>query len=381
MIIKSIEIFHVVLPMKFDFKTAKTVLKNRETLIVRIKDELGYTGYGEIVAFRESFYSDETIIDAKRILAEKYLRILVGRSVEHPFEIHEIIDKTYPMTVAGLENALLDVYAKRHNQFILDSVFEESINTKITAGVTIGDLDLSDMINQIKANIRCGYSRFKLKIKPGSSVSKVKKIREIFPDIRLLVDANRSFRMCDFEELEVLDTLDLLCIEEPLAESDYMHSPMLQAKMKTPICLDESIASEEALEHAIHSGAMRMINLKIGRVGGMYYTKKMIDMCRANGIGFWIGSMVESGISKSLHVYLAGLKDVSMPGDLSASSRYFEKDLIHSGIQVCDGKIEIKKKIGLSVDVDEEYLVTQTIDYFSEGPDTDEVKNMFGEKT
>lgn len=369
MIVKSVEVFHVTLPMKFEFKTAKAALRDRETLVVRIKDELGHVGYGEIVAFSEGFYTEERIVDAKKVLAEKYLRRLVGRSLGHPFEIHEIIDNSFPMTVAGLENALLDLYAKRHGIFVLDSVFQEEICTEITAGVTIGDLDVSEMIEQIKAYLNQGYMRFKVKIRPESSIDKLKRIKDVFPSIQLLADANRSFRMSDLPELEAIDTLNLLCIEEPLVESEYLQYPTLQAHLKTPICLDESIASEEALKHAIHSRAFRMLNLKIGRVGGLYHAQKMIDLCRANNIGFWIGSMIESGISKMLHVYLAGLKDTCIPGDLSASCRYFEKDLIRPGIQVCDGKIGINKGIGLSVEIDEAYLISQTIDYFIETSD------------
>jgi len=338
-------------------------MDHRETLIIKIHDAFGHVGFGEIVAFNDPFYTEETIEIAKRISTETILPQLMGMRIEHPFEIHSLFDNKYPMTVAGFENALLDLYSKRKKQFILDLVFQEEMSSEIASGIAIGDGDIDSTIKKMNEYHWNGHSRFKIKISPLNGFEKMKAIREAFPDMTLLVDANRSYGIDDINELRKFDALDLACIEEPLRKSDFQFLPELQRQMKTPVCLDESILSMEDLENAIKLKAFKVLNIKIGRVGGLFYAKQMIEMCREHDIKFWIGSMLESGISKILHVYLSSLKDVYIPGDLSASERYFDHDLIRPDIKVVDGKIRVRKGVGLGVEVDEMRLVSQTIDY------------------
>jgi o-succinylbenzoate synthase len=361
--IKQIELFHVKMPLNFTFKTSQASLNYRETIVIKMSDELGNKGYGEVVAFNEPFYTNETLLDSKSVLVNKYIPKLMHEDIEHPFDIHNWIGLSYPMAAAGLENALVDLYARRQNKTIMDTVFDEEINDEIYAGVVLGDLEVSNLINQIGSYLKEGYIRYKLKIKPEDGFTKLKAVREKYPDIKLLADANKSYKIEQVEELKKLDELNLLCIEEPLDSSELLKYQKLQEFMKTPICLDESIQTIEELKSAIELKAFKVLNIKIGRVGGIFYVKQMIELCRENNIKYWIGSMVESGISKILHVSLAGLKDTYIPGDLSSSNRYFKKDTISPEITVENGRIKVPKGFGLGVEVDENAINNFKIDY------------------
>lgn len=351
--------------MKFTFKSSQAVLNHRETLVIKVTDEVGNTGYGEVVAFNDPFYTQETLPQSKHILFHRFLPELLQKEIRHPFEIHERMDDiNYPMATAGMENALLDVYAIRQEQPILRTVFpKETGKEAIYAGIVLGDLEINSLLKQIEENLAEGYIRFKIKIKPKDGFSKLKRIRERYPDLMLLADANRSFSAEQIPELIKIDELGLLCLEEPLADGDFLAYQKLQAQMRTPLCLDESIQTVEDLKKAIQLKACQVINIKVGRVGGLYYAKQMIELCREHNIRYWIGSMMETGISKILHVHLASLRDNYIPGDLSPSRRYFSKDVIEPEIIAQNGFIQVPQGVGLGVEIDEESLKSFAIDY------------------
>lgn len=361
--IERIELFHVKMPLNFTFKTSQTILKHRETIIIKVIDELGNNGYGEVVAFNEPFYTNETLIDSKFMLINTYIPKLIQKDIKHPFDIHKWTNLSYPMALAGLENALVDLYARRHKQSIMDIIFDEETNDEIYAGIVLGDQDIPNLIKEIDQYQKEGYTRFKIKIKPNDGFVKLEAIRKKYPNIKLLVDANKSYGIEQIKELRRLDALNLLCIEEPLDSVDFLVYQKLQKEMQTPICLDESIQTIDELKTAIRLKAFKVVNIKIGRIGGIYYAKQMIDLCRKNNIQYWIGSMLESGISKILHVHLASLKDTYIPGDLSSTNRYFEEDIIKPKIIAEKGIIKILKGYGLGVEIDENTLNSFTIDY------------------
>lgn len=363
--IKKVELFHLKMPLKFVFKTSQTQLNQRETLILRISDELGNQGYGEVVAFTEPFYTGETLAQAKKQLVKKFIPLIQGKELKHPFEIHSWLDLSYPMTRAGLENALLDLYAKGHNQPIMETLFAEKTSETIEGGIVLGDLKVPTLVQQIEEYTFQGYSRFKIKIKSEDALKKLEVIRSKFPDLRLLADGNQSFTLEDLPQLKRLDELGLFCLEEPLAQGSIPAYQKLQGEMATPICLDESIQTMADLMKAIEINACQVVNLKVGRVGGLYYVKEMIKKCREYGIQYWIGSMLESGVSKILHVHLASLEDNYIPGDLSPSARYFIQDIIRPEITAENALIPVPQGPGIGVEVDEEALEFWTIDYFS----------------
>ncbi|MFA6988940.1 MAG: o-succinylbenzoate synthase [Candidatus Gastranaerophilaceae bacterium] len=365
--IEKIELFHIKMPLKFQFKTSQTIVRNRETIIIKASDEFGNIGYGEVVAFNEPFYTNETLSKSKQALIYKYIPKIINKNVKHPFDIHKWFDLSYPMALAGLENALLDLYARRYKQSVMDIAFNEETNDEIYAGIALGDQDVSNLKKQIEIYLEEGYTRFKIKIKPEDGFIKLKSIRQDYPDIRLLADANKSYKIEQIEELMKFDQLNLLCLEEPLDSLNFQVYQKLQKKMHTSICLDESIQTVDDLKTAISLKSLKAMNIKAGRVGGIYYARKMIELCRENNIKYWIGSMVESGVSKILHVHLASLKDTYIPGDLSSSKRYFEKDIIEPDITVENGIIKVPKGFGLGVKTDENLLKSYTIDYIRMG--------------
>lgn len=360
--IKKIELFHIKMPLKFNFKTSQTSINYRETIIIKVEDELNNRGYGEVVSFNEPFYTDETLEISKKALINEYIPII--KEINHPFDIHKYIGATYPMALAGLENALIDLYSKRNRKSIMELVFNEKTNEKIYAGVVLGDLEISMLIKQIEDYKKEGYIRFKIKIKPQDGFIKLKAIREYFPNIKLLADANKSYRIEQIDEIKKFDQLNLLCIEEPLNSESLLEYQKLQKELHTPICLDESIQIVNDLKTAIQLKALKVVNIKVGRVGGLYYAKQMIELCRENDIKYWIGSMVESGISKILHVHLASLKDTFIPGDLSSSNRYFKNDIIKPEIVAKNGIIKVPSGYGIGVKIKEDMLKDFTVDYY-----------------
>jgi len=365
--IKKIELFHIKMPLNFNFKTSQTSMNYRETIVIKAHDELNNNGYGEVVSFNDPFYTNETLEVSKKVLINKYIPKLMYKSMNHPYDIHKYIDATYPMALSGLENSLVDLYARKNNQSIIEFIFNEETNEQIYAGIVLGDLDISMLIKQIEDYKKEGYTRFKIKIKAQDGFLKLKTIRECYPDIKLLADANKSYSIEQIDELKKFDKLNLLCIEEPLNSENFLEYQKLQKVLHTPICLDESIQTVKDLKTAIKLKAFKVVNVKVGRVGGLYYAKQMIELCRENNIKYWIGSMVESGISKILHVHLASLKDTYIPGDLSSSNRYFKKDIIKPEIIAENGRIKVPKGYGLGVEIDEELLKGYTIDYIKIG--------------
>lgn len=364
---KQIELFHIKMPLNFNFKTSQASIKCRETIVIKAMDEFQNIGYGEVVSFNESFYTKETLASSKRVLINKYIKAVIHKDMDNPFDIHKYLDMECPMALAGLENALVDLYARRNKLSIMKLVFNEETTDEIYAGVVLGDLDIEMLIKQIEDYQKEGYTRFKLKIKPVDGFKKLKAIREIYPSIELLVDANRSYKLDQINEIRKLDEFNLICIEEPLNSKDFLEYQKLQNELSTPICLDESIQTINELKTAMELKAFKVLNIKVGRVGGIYYAKQMIDLCRENNINYWIGSMVESGISKILHVHLASLKDTYIPGDLSSSNRYFKKDIIIPEIIAQNGMIKVPKGYGLGVEIDEATLREYTIDYIKIG--------------
>ncbi|WP_298836300.1 o-succinylbenzoate synthase [Clostridium sp.] len=365
--IEQVELFHIKMPMNFTFKTSKASIKYRETIVIKATDELGNNGYGEVVSFKEPFYTNETLDGSKQVLINKYINAVIHHNIEHPFDIHKDLDVECPMALAGLENSLVDLYAKRNNKSIMKLVFDEETSDEIYAGIVLGDLDVKVLIRQIEDYQDEGYTRFKIKIKPVDGFIKLKAIREKYPDIQLLVDANKSYKFDQINDIKKLDQFNLKCIEEPLNTENFLEYQKLQKQLRTPICLDESIQTVNDLRTAILLKSFKVLNIKVGRVGGIYYAKKMIDICRENNIKYWIGSMVESEISKILHVHLASLNDTYIPGDLSSSKRYFKKDIIKPEIIVKKGLIKVPKGYGLGVEIDEAILKKYTIDYIKIG--------------
>ncbi|MCT4687848.1 o-succinylbenzoate synthase [Vallitalea sp.] len=353
--IKRVELFKIHLNIKFTFTSAKTSLGKRETIVIKITDYNGSYGYGEVVAFNKPFYTDETIDKSLHILENEYIDRLLNLQIDDPLEIHKIIDNKYPMTIAAIESALIDLYCRTNNIKAIDYLFDrEILKDKIKGGIALGDMEYEELTYNIRKYYNEGYKRFKLKIKPKTSLPKIIKIVHGFPNLRFLLDANRSFTLDDIKELKIYDSMNFICIEEPIKFKKIKELAWLQKQLITPICLDESIMNTKELKRAISLQAIKMLNIKCSRLGGMYYTKEAIKICRAESIPFWMGSMVESSIGKMIQVNLAFLGDNFIEGDLSSSSRYFNEDLIYPPLEFKKSyyKLSSNNSFGYEVNID-----------------------------
>ncbi|AYF99897.1 o-succinylbenzoate synthase [Lactococcus allomyrinae] len=359
--IKQITMYHVQLPMKFNFKTAKGEVKYRDTIILKVEDDMGLVGFGEVVSFTTPFYTSEIFENSWEKLEKDYIPNLLARSISHPFDIHQRFAHALPMAIAGLENALLDLYFKEKNENLIAGLFQETLQEKIPRGAVLGDMPLEQLLKETEQLVQAGVGRIKIKISPKDGFERTKLLVEKFPQIRFAVDANRSFSVADWAEIKKFDTLNLVCIEEAFSVSQLTELTEISSVLTTPLCFDESVQTLSELTEIAKLPGKTMLNIKIGRLGGLYQTMKAIDFCRQQKIGFWIGSMVESGISKILHIQLAALSGNVMAGDLSDSQHYFYEDLIKPEIAFPNGWMTVPTRVGIGVDINENALSHATI--------------------
>jgi O-succinylbenzoate synthase len=236
-------------------------------------------------------------------------------------------------------------------------------NKEVLSGVSIGIQDTAEeLLDQAEKFVSMGYPRIKIKIKPNVDIDRVAAVRKAFPDVQLMVDANNAYTLNDIDSLKALDEFDLLMIEQPLAHDDIFDHAKLQGQLKTPICLDESIQSPYFARVAIETNACRIINIKQGRVGGLTPAKEIHDLCHSAGIGVWCGGMFETGVGRALLVALAGLPNFIYPSDISASNRYYPRDIIETEFKLNpNGTISVPEEPGLGVTVDQKTLSKYTI--------------------
>ena len=371
--ITNIVLYHVQLPMKFTFKTAKGEVGVRDTLIVRLEDEAGYVGYGECVAFVDPFYTSETVASCWDVLCTRYLPNLLGQEVTTTLP-QQWLSEGMPMTVASVENALLHLQCARLGVNTVEYVLQQSLTRAVPTGIVIGEVPLDTLVDAVSSYVSQGCERIKLKVSPKDGYERLKRVRAAYPGLMLAVDANQSYTYQEMDKVRAFNGFDLACIEEPFQIDSLAIYQQYRSthnwEITTPICLDESILSYDDLVYAHSHGLLDVLNVKVGRLGGLRETAKVIHYCRDHGIQYWIGSMVESSISKWMHVQLAALGDAYMPGDLSDSLRYFNRDLtrppIVSRIQDCGTErlsrfVEVPNGAGLGVDVDIEAIESYCI--------------------
>ncbi len=363
--VDSVEIRLIRLPLKEAFETSFGRVHSRLIFLVRAAGH-GLSGWGEVVAAEEPRYSYETVGTASHAIRDYLAPALLAQPVAGledlaarfaPFKGHN-------MAKAGLELAWLDLLGQMRNQSLSELI--EGTHARVPVGVSLGiQPTLAALLERVDQYLALGYQRIKLKIKPGWDVNVVAEVRRRHPDILLSVDANSAFTLKDLDRLKALDAFNLLMIEQPLDHDDLLEHATLQAELKTPICLDESITSPRRAEQALRLGSCRLINIKIGRVGGYSQALAIHDLCYAQGIPVWCGGMLESGVGRAHNLALASLPGFTLPGDISASSRYFERDVIVPEVSVAaDGTAEVPRGPGLGFAVDLDYLerCTETVE-------------------
>ncbi|WP_078379288.1 o-succinylbenzoate synthase [Sutcliffiella halmapala] len=354
--IKKIEMFHTSMRLVQPFRTHLGTVTERESILLKITDVEGYSGWGEVVAFSSPWYTEETIGTAWHMLEEFFIPSIIEGEWDHPSTLYEALTvwKGNPMAKAGIEMAAWDLFAKKENKPLADYI--GGISKKVPAGVVVSVDTPSNMLATIAVRLKEGYERVKVKIDPENDYEMIKAIREVFPKLALMADANSAYKLDDVERLQRLDQFDLLMIEQPLAADDIVEHAQLQKKLSTPICLDESIVSYQDAENALKIGSCQVINIKIGRVGGLTNAIRIHDLCQQHNVPVWCGGMLETGISRAFNIALATLPNFSIPGDISASSRYWKKDVVEPEVVVRHGKIDVPTFPGIGFSVNEPYV-------------------------
>jgi o-succinylbenzoate synthase len=288
--------------------------------------------------------------------------LLQQKEIQHPDEVSERfahIRGNY-MAKAALEGAVWDLYARRQNLSLSKAL--GGSKSQIEVGLSVGiQPTIDETLRKIEAGLNEGYKRIKIKIKPSWDLNLTRAVRNEFPSIPLMVDANSAYTLADADHLAQLDEFDLMMIEQPLAHDDLIDHAELQVRMRTPICLDESIHSAEDVRKAIKLGSTQIINIKIGRVGGLTEAKKIHDLCQTYGVPVWCGGMLESGIGRAHNIAITTLANFTLPGDTAASSKYWPRDIVHPEITVDNGIISVPDTPGIGYEPDHDQIKALTL--------------------
>ena len=359
--IERIEMRLVRLPLNEPFETSFGSIDSRLIFLISLSSR-GLTGWGEVVAAEEPRYSYETVGTAQHVIRDYLAPAMLVRPLQ---DLKDLAARFatfsgHNMAKAGLELAYMDLLARTRGVSLSKLIGGE--RDRIPVGVSLGiQPSLDRLLERVDRYLLLGYQRIKLKIKPGWDLDVVGEIRRRYPDILLSVDANCAYTMADNDHLKALDEFRLLMIEQPLANDDLIDHAKLQSSLTTSICLDESITSPARAKQALDIGSCRIINIKIGRVGGYSQALAIHDLCYERNVPVWCGGMLESGIGRAHNIALASLPGFSLPGDVSASSRYFARDAIVPEVTVgADGTVEVPQRPGLGFEVDLDYIDDMT---------------------
>jgi o-succinylbenzoate synthase len=360
--IDRLELRLVKLPLVHFFETSFGRIDEKHFILVRVDGD-GVTGYGECVAEQDPYYSAETNATVWHIIEDFVAPRVLGVDFAHPRELFPALKaiRGHNMAKAAVEMAAWDLFAKQRGEPL--SRVLGGRTDRIASGVSIGiQRSLDELAAKVERELAAGYRRIKIKIKPGWDLAAVETVRARFGAIPLMVDANAAYTLGDADHLAQLDRFDLMMIEQPLDYDDIADHAALQRRLTTPICLDESIKTVGVAREAIAAGACRIINIKPGRVGGFGESIRLHDLCASHGIPVWHGGMLESGIGRAANVHLSTLANFTLPGDIAASKRYFDPDLIEPPIEVAaDGTIAVPTGPGIGVAVRQDRVEAATI--------------------
>jgi len=359
--LKAIELREVALPLVRPFRTSFGEEHEKRAILVRaIGDDV--EGWGECVASEEPRYSEEWLDGAWMALERWIAPSVLGGEVKRPGHVVERVRwiRGHRMAKAAIEAAVLDGWLRKAGVSLSDHL--SGVRDRIACGVSVGIAPtVEEMLEEIRGYLAKGYRRIKMKIEPGRDLGVVRAVRGALPDTPLSVDANGAYTPADTPLFEALDELELMMIEQPLDVEDLMDHAGLQARLNTPICLDESIRSASDALAAIRLGACRIINIKPGRVGGILEAKRVHDVALGSNVPVWIGGMLETGVGRAANLALASMPGVTLPGDTSASDRYFEADLTTPFVLDPDGTMAVPGGPGIGVEPLPERLAACTV--------------------
>jgi O-succinylbenzoate synthase len=361
--IKTIELRELRLPLVHFFETSFGRTYERRILLVRVRDADGAIGWGECTAGEGPFYCEEWTESAWAVITNYLAPMLVGQKFDAPGDAYEHMRalRGNRMAKAALETACWDLAATKAGVPLWHLL--GGTRREIACGVSIGIQETpAALIDKIEHELAAGYQRIKIKIKPGWDVTIVEQVRARFPAIQLMVDANSAYTLADVPLFQALDRFNLMMAEQPLAFDDMYDHATLQRQIDTPVCLDESIRSSEDARKAIALGACRIINVKLGRVGGHAEAQRVEQVCRAQGIHIWCGGMLESGIGRAHNIAMSTLAGFTLPGDVSASARYWSEDIIEPPVSVsARGTINAPDAPGIGFKVNEKRVEELTV--------------------
>ena len=346
------------MPLVHFFETSFSRTYERDIILVEAMAG-GVSGWGEVTAGENPFYNEEWTDSVWPILVKYVAPRVLGFEFSSAAEVSARTAhiRGHLMARGGLEAACWDLEARQKNEPLWKTIGGGE-RQAIACGVSIGIQDsVGQLIEKIDLELAAGYQRIKMKIKPGWDVDVIRQVRQRFPQIKLMADANSAYTLADIDRLKALDDFYLMMIEQPLAHDDIIDHAVLQSQIQTPVCLDECIRTPHHAEQAIRLEAGRIINTKLGRVGGFVSAKRIHDICRSSNVPVWCGGMLESGIGRAHNIALSTLPNFVLPGDVSASRRYWQRDIIAPAIEVAlNGTIAVSPAPGFGYEIDRDYL-------------------------
>lgn len=357
--IERFDINEIEMPLRHAFETSFGVTTGRRVLIVSAVDSEGNVGFGECTAMEQPFYNPESVDAAWEVMIRSIFPLLSRGQIATAADVSRVLEpiKGNRMAIAAVETAIWDLEAKRAGVPLWQIL--GGTRPSIDCGVSIGiQKNVDELIDRVAAELDAGYQRIKIKIKPDHDVRLVEAVRKRYPDIVLSVDANSAYVLDrDLEVMKALDRYDLLMIEQPLEAGDLIDHAKLQKHLNTPLCLDESITSFRDARQAVEIGACRIINIKLGRVGGHTESRRIQELAVESGIPVWCGGMLETGIGRAHNIAMSTLAGFTLPGDVSASHRYWKQDIVEPPITVSPtGTISAPTNPGIGFDVNTDLI-------------------------
>ncbi|KEK12408.1 O-succinylbenzoate synthase [Lysinibacillus sphaericus] len=361
--INKISLQRIKLPLKSSFETSFGKVTEKDIIIVKVHSG-DKVGFAESVAMPFPIYNEETTGTVWHMLETYLIPKLLENEIKEPKDFSELFSyiRRNNMAKAALEMAIWDLYSKQKGQTLSTALGGN--RSEIEVGVSIGiESNIETLLNKVAGFLEDGYKKIKVKIKPGWDIKPLEAIRKKFGEqIPLMADANSCYSLDDLQLLKELDQFHLMMVEQPLAHDDIIDHAKLQDALTTPICLDESIHSVEDARKAIEINACKIINIKVGRVGGLFEAVRMHNLCEENNIPVWCGGMLETGIGRAHNIAIASLSNFSIPGDTSASSRYFDKDIILPEVKLSKaGTIIVPEQLGIGFEVNQEFIDQLTV--------------------
>lgn len=350
--IETLTLREIHVRLKSSFETSFGKIWERRILLVEACSE-GLSGWGEVTAGEGPFYNPETTDTSWSVFNGFVAPLAIGKSIEGPDDLPDLLQpiRGHEMTKAALENALWDIESQRRGVPL--ATLLGGTAREIACGVSLGiQSDPETLVSAIEKELAAGYQRIKIKIKPGKDLEFIAAVRKRFPALKLMVDANSAYHLEQATHLKAFDAYELMMIEQPLAWDDIFDHAKLQAQIRTPICLDESIHNAHHASAAIELGACKIINIKLGRVGGHSEARRVQEICRQRSVPVWCGGMLETGIGRAHNIAMSSLPGFVLPGDVSASQRYWDEDIIDPEVEVTSkGTIVVPTTPGLGYSV------------------------------